>query len=133
MWLSPCNAASCVAVAWMFGASAARAGGLTFDQAQRLALAGAPALVAAVARSEANPEELRPAGEQPDLQLALDVDNLPIEGQGRSGFSDQPLAMRRIAVPMVGGMLTAPLLSLRVIPAAYRLLRRREGRSALST
>ena len=73
MWLSPCNAASCVAVAWMFGASAARAGGLTFDQAQRLALAGAPALVAAVARSEANPEELRPAGEQPDLQLALDV------------------------------------------------------------
>jgi Cu(I)/Ag(I) efflux system membrane protein CusA/SilA len=32
--------------------------------------------------------------------------------------------MRRIAAPMVGGMLTAPLLSLLVIPAAYRLLRR---------
>ncbi|MBG6486856.1 efflux RND transporter permease subunit [Pseudomonas aeruginosa] len=33
--------------------------------------------------------------------------------------------MSRIAVPMVGGMLTAPLLSLFVIPAAYWLLRRR--------
>lgn len=33
--------------------------------------------------------------------------------------------MSRIAAPMVGGMLTAPLLSLFVIPAAYRLMRRR--------
>jgi len=34
--------------------------------------------------------------------------------------------MSRIAVPMVGGMLTAPLLSLFVIPAAYWLVRRRD-------
>jgi Cu(I)/Ag(I) efflux system membrane protein CusA/SilA len=33
--------------------------------------------------------------------------------------------MRRIASPMVGGMITAPLLSMLVIPAAYLLLRRR--------
>jgi len=33
--------------------------------------------------------------------------------------------MSRIAAPMVGGMITAPLLSLFVIPAAYRLVRRR--------
>ena len=33
--------------------------------------------------------------------------------------------MRRIAAPMVGGMLSAPLLSLFVVPAAYYLLRRR--------
>ncbi|MCQ4290423.1 efflux RND transporter permease subunit [Pseudomonas stutzeri] len=32
--------------------------------------------------------------------------------------------MSRIAAPMVGGMLSAPLLSLFVIPAAYRLMRR---------
>src|SRR3546814_12513752 len=32
--------------------------------------------------------------------------------------------MRRIAAPMVGGMLTAPLLSMFVIPAAYLLIRR---------
>lgn len=32
--------------------------------------------------------------------------------------------MRRIAAPMIGGMLTAPLLSLLVIPAIYRLMHR---------
>lgn len=32
--------------------------------------------------------------------------------------------MSRIAAPMVGGMITAPLLSMFVIPAAYRLMRR---------
>ena len=34
--------------------------------------------------------------------------------------------MSRIAAPMVGGMLTAPLLSMLVIPAAYLLMRRRK-------
>jgi Cu(I)/Ag(I) efflux system membrane protein CusA/SilA len=40
--------------------------------------------------------------------------------------------MQRIAAPMVGGMITAPLLSMFVIPAAYLLIRRRSlaaGRS----
>jgi Cu(I)/Ag(I) efflux system membrane protein CusA/SilA len=36
--------------------------------------------------------------------------------------------MRRIAAPMVGGMITAPLLSMLVLPAAYLLLHRREVR-----
>jgi Cu(I)/Ag(I) efflux system membrane protein CusA/SilA len=39
--------------------------------------------------------------------------------------------MRRIAAPMVGGMITAPFLSMFVIPAAYLLLRR--PRSARAT
>jgi Cu(I)/Ag(I) efflux system membrane protein CusA/SilA len=34
--------------------------------------------------------------------------------------------MSRIAAPMLGGMVTAPLLSMLVIPAAYKLMRRRE-------
>lgn len=38
-------------------------------------------------------------------------------------------AMSRIAAPMVGGMLTAPLLSLFVLPAAYMLLRRKNDES----
>ena len=41
--------------------------------------------------------------------------------------------MQRIAAPMIGGMITAPLLSMLVIPAAYYLMRRREfhaGRAA---
>ncbi len=38
--------------------------------------------------------------------------------------------MQRIAAPMVGGMITAPLLSMFVVPAAFLLLRRRVTRSA---
>jgi Cu(I)/Ag(I) efflux system membrane protein CusA/SilA len=40
--------------------------------------------------------------------------------------------MQRIAAPMVGGMVAAPLLSMFVIPAAYFLLRRRESRRVRS-
>jgi Cu(I)/Ag(I) efflux system membrane protein CusA/SilA len=39
--------------------------------------------------------------------------------------------MRRIAAPMVGGMITAPLLSMLVIPAAYLLIHRRRPDRAL--
>ena len=35
--------------------------------------------------------------------------------------------MQRIAAPMVGGMITAPLLSMFVIPAAYLLMRRKSA------
>jgi Cu(I)/Ag(I) efflux system membrane protein CusA/SilA len=42
--------------------------------------------------------------------------------------------MQRIAAPMVGGMITAPLLSMLVIPAAYSLIRRRRtGATAKAT
>ena len=46
---------------------------------------------------------------------------LPILVGGGAGSE----VMQRIAAPMVGGMLSAPLLSMLVIPAAYRLLQRR--------
>ncbi|MDO9604420.1 efflux RND transporter permease subunit, partial [Hydrogenophaga sp.] len=32
--------------------------------------------------------------------------------------------MQRIAAPMIGGMISAPLLSLLVVPVVYRLMRR---------
>jgi Cu(I)/Ag(I) efflux system membrane protein CusA/SilA len=38
--------------------------------------------------------------------------------------------MKRIAAPMVGGMITAPLLSMFVVPVVYLLLRRRQLRRA---
>ncbi len=38
--------------------------------------------------------------------------------------------MQRIAAPMVGGMITAPLLSMFVVPAAYLLMRRPTGKTA---
>ena len=37
--------------------------------------------------------------------------------------------MQRIAAPMVGGMITAPLLSMFVVPAAYLLMRRQRGQA----
>ena len=40
--------------------------------------------------------------------------------------------MQRIAAPMIGGMITAPLLSMFVIPAAYLLIRRPRERLAPS-
>jgi len=38
--------------------------------------------------------------------------------------------MQRIAAPMVGGMVTAPLLSMFVVPAIYRLMRSRKRAAA---
>jgi Cu(I)/Ag(I) efflux system membrane protein CusA/SilA len=35
--------------------------------------------------------------------------------------------MSRIAAPMLGGMVTAPLLSLFLIPVVFMLMRRRQG------
>lgn len=40
--------------------------------------------------------------------------------------------MQRIAAPMVGGMVTAPLLSMFVVPALYLLLRRRHAKAVSS-
>jgi copper/silver efflux system protein len=47
---------------------------------------------------------------------------LPIMFGGGTGSE----VMRRIAAPMVGGMITAPMLSMLVLPAAYLLIHRRE-------
>jgi copper/silver efflux system protein len=52
---------------------------------------------------------------------------LPIMFGGGTGSE----VMRRIAAPMVGGMITAPMLSMFVLPAAYLLLHRRDMRRAL--
>lgn len=49
---------------------------------------------------------------------------LPIMLGGGTGSE----VMRRIAAPMVGGMITAPILSMLVLPAAYLLWHRRELR-----
>jgi copper/silver efflux system protein len=49
---------------------------------------------------------------------------LPIMFGGGTG----PKVMRRIAAAMVGGMITAPMLSMLVLPAAYLLLHRRDMR-----
>jgi Cu(I)/Ag(I) efflux system membrane protein CusA/SilA len=52
---------------------------------------------------------------------------LPIMWGGGTGSE----VISRIAAPMVGGMVTAPLLSMLVIPAAWYLLHRRRSRSVM--
>jgi copper/silver efflux system protein len=54
---------------------------------------------------------------------------LPIMFGGGTGSE----IMRRIAAPMVGGMITAPMLSMLVLPAAYLLLHRRDMRRRSTT
>ena len=51
---------------------------------------------------------------------------LPLFWGGGTGSE----VMQRIAAPMIGGMITAPLLSMLVVPAAYLLLRGRRLRNA---
>jgi Cu(I)/Ag(I) efflux system membrane protein CusA/SilA len=41
--------------------------------------------------------------------------------------------MQRIAAPMVGGMITAPLLSMFVVPVVYLLMRRRHTQKTGAT
>jgi hypothetical protein len=48
---------------------------------------------------------------------------LPIMSSGGAG----PEIMQRIAAPMIGSMITTPLLSLFLIPAAFGILRRRSA------
>ena len=85
-----------------------------------------PALVAEAVREGAL-LRLRPKA----MTVAVILAGLfPILWTGGAGAE----VMRRIAAPLVGGMLSAPLLSLFVIPAAYLMIRRREiERGALAT
>jgi Cu(I)/Ag(I) efflux system membrane protein CusA/SilA len=54
---------------------------------------------------------------------------LPIMFGGGTGSE----VMRRIAAPMIGGMITAPMLSMLVLPAAYFLLHQRDLRRRATT
>jgi len=54
----------------------------------------------------------------------------PVMGGGSGTGAD---LVQRIAAPMVGGMITAPLLSILVVPVAYLLLHRpRAGQDQVS-
>ena len=78
-----------------------------------------PAVVADAVREGAL-LRLRPKAMTVAVVLAGLLPILFTEGTGSE-------VMRRIAAPLVGGMLSAPLLSLFVIPAAFLMIRRRSG------
>ncbi len=81
---------------------------------------GAPATVATLleAIDEGAVQRVRPKA----MTVAVILGGLaPIMWSEGTGAE----VMQRIAAPMIGGMITAPLLSMFVIPAAYLLMRRR--------
>jgi Cu(I)/Ag(I) efflux system membrane protein CusA/SilA len=77
---------------------------------------GQPGLLAAL--DEGAVQRVRPKAMTVAVIVAGLVPIMWSEGAGAE-------VMQRIAAPMIGGMLTAPLLSMFVIPAAYLLMRRR--------
>ena len=84
-----------------------------------------PAVVADAVREGAL-LRLRPKAMTVAVVLAGLLPILFTEGTGSE-------VMRRIAAPLVGGMLSAPLLSLFVIPAAFLMIRRRSGMPSASS
>ncbi len=72
--------------------------GLSFDQAQALALQQAPQISASSARIEAARQQAIPAGSLPDPQLALGVDNLPIQGSESFSLGRDFMTMQRIGL-----------------------------------
>lgn len=76
----------------------AEAAGLSFDEALELALHQAPIIAANEAQLEAARQSAIPAGELPDPQLALGVDNLPIQGSESFSLSQDFMTMQRVGL-----------------------------------
>ena len=74
------------------------AAGLSFNDAINLALQETPLLSANQAQIEAARQQAIPAGELPDPQLALGVDNLPIQGGDSFSLSRDFMTMQRVGV-----------------------------------
>ena len=75
-----------------------RASALSFDDAIRLGMREAPAIVATRLNIAAAETAAVSAGELPDPQLALGLDNLPVEGSDRFTVGGDFMTMRRLAI-----------------------------------
>jgi cobalt-zinc-cadmium efflux system outer membrane protein len=71
---------------------------LTFDEALSTAVREAPVLRADTARIEAAQYAVAPAGELPDPELVLGLDNVPVEGEDRFRTGEDLMTMQRIGL-----------------------------------
>lgn len=78
------------------GAGVAQSAPLTLAEAQRLAVAGSPALKAQRAALSAAQSLREGAGELPDPKLVAGIDNLPLDGADRFNLTRDGMTMRRI-------------------------------------
>lgn len=69
---------------------------LTLDEALRLAQADAPGLRAQHARVEAAHSLIGPAGQLPDPQLLLGIENVPLDGAERGSLTRDSMTMQRL-------------------------------------
>ena len=83
---------------WLLRVSASFAQTLSFDDALAAALREAPELRADSALIEAARHETVPAGELPDPQLVLGLDNVPVEGDDRFSTGNDFMTMQRIGL-----------------------------------
>jgi outer membrane protein TolC len=77
---------------------AVSAEGLSFDEAVNLALREAPVISENEAQIQAARQAAIPAGALPDPQLALGVDNLPIQGSESFSLSRDFMTMQRVGL-----------------------------------
>jgi outer membrane protein TolC len=85
------------ALLWL-SCPAAGAGPMTLAEAQRRALAIAPQVAGQSAAIRASKEMAVAAGQRPDPELKLGVDNLPINGPDRFTLGNDFMTMRRIGL-----------------------------------
>ncbi len=91
-----CSSAMCVLFVAM--SIECRASALSFDDAIRLGMREAPTIVAARLNVAAAETSAVSAGELPDPQLAVGLDNLPVEGADRFSLGGDFMTMRRVAL-----------------------------------
>lgn len=84
--------------AWLLAAGPAAAQQLSVGEAQALATAAAPQLIAQSAAVRAAREGAVGAGELPDPKLLLGVQNIPAEGDDRFRTTRDSMSMRNIGV-----------------------------------
>lgn len=89
-----------VLIALAFGPTIvhAQSGGLTLDEALRLALQASPSIKAADASVEARRQAAATAGQLPDPVLKAGLDNLPVTGKDKFSTTADFMTMRRIGV-----------------------------------
>lgn len=87
-----------LALAMLGFAACVQAAPLTLDRAVALAESGSPGLRARRASIEAAEVAVAPAGELPDPELMLGIENLPIDGEDRLSLTRDFMTMSKVGV-----------------------------------
>lgn len=93
-----CQLSVLIAIAFGPAIAHAQSGGLTLDEALRLALQASPSTKAANASVDASREAAAKADQLPDPMLKVGLDNLPVTGKDKFSTTADFMTMRRIGI-----------------------------------